>query len=572
MKKLICIVLALLLLLSACSLSEQITDTPEIGGGRFRDYTTAPLSTLNMYATSDTVSINLSRLCTLRLYTKLINQSGDGYYYAPDLALSAPVSISGDNTVWQIPLRKDCRWANGEIITAQDFVYSMHALLDPESANRQASVLSSSAYAPIKNAYEYNTGACPAEDVGIAAADDYTLTVTCTIPVTADKLMRLFETPYTMVVYKPLYEASRIETGGSSYGTSAETFMSAGPMILTKWEKDALYCFDRNPDYIYADRYSIDGVDVSVVPDSNTATELFLSGQLDYLSISYSQWESFEDDPRVYDFWGNSLQYMFVNLGNPNQQNLLGDIDFRRALYYGAERTSLGAALGAIPATRLVRKAVVGDPATGTAFVELEGAGDYIDDGYTVYDPNIAKEYLDRALEKRGIDQADMEIYYGESATHSRAASEILHAQYSDLFSGKLKVTLRSVPAAMQYNLRRYNPDDPTAFDTSIGSITPSADAPHYTFQYYVSSYSPPRFCYSNAEYDRLYAEAVSESDPLKSARICMQLEQILLSDLVIIPLYELPSKALFSNRIKLPSDGFINNFGFGYEFGVITD
>jgi ABC-type oligopeptide transport system substrate-binding subunit len=51
-----------------------------------------------------------------------------------------------------------------------------------------------------------------------------------------------------------------------------------------------------------------------------------------------------------------------------------------------------------------------------------------------------------------------------------------------------------------------------------------------------------------------------------------MQLEQILLSDLVIIPLYELPSKALFSNRIKLPSDGFINNFGFGYEFGVITD
>ncbi|MBQ2866201.1 MAG: hypothetical protein IJE90_06785 [Clostridia bacterium] len=571
MKKLICIVLSLLLL-SACSFSEKVTDDPERTGGRFRDYTNAPLNTLNMYTTSDTVSINLSRLCTLRLYTKLINQDGDGYFYAPDLALSSPVSISDDNTVWQISLRKDCRWANGEIITAQDFVYSMHALLDPESANRQASVLSSSAYAPIKNAYEYNTGACSAGEVGIEATDDCTLRITCTLPVTADKLMRLFETPYTMVVYKPLYEASRIETGGSAYGTSAETFMSAGPMILTRWEKDALYCFDRNPDYVYADRYSIDGVDVSVVPDSNTATELFLSGQLDYLSISYSQWENFEDDPRVYDFWGNSLQYMFVNLGNPNQQNLLGDIDFRRALYYGAQRTSLSAALGAIPATRLVRKAVVGDPATGTPFVELEGAGDYVDDGYTVYNPNLAKEYLDRALEKRGIKEADMEIYYGESATHSRAASEILHAQYSSLFEGKLTVTLRSVPAAMQYNLRRYNPDDPTAFDTSIGSITPSADAPHYTFQYYVSSYSPPRFCYSNAEYDRLYAEAVSESDPIKSARICMQLEQILLSDLVIIPLYELPSKALFSSRVQLPTDGFINNFGFGYEFCTLVE
>ena len=119
MKKLICIVLSLLLL-SACSFSEKVTDDPERTGGRFRDYTTAPLSTLNMYATSDTVSINLSRLCTVRLYTKLINQDGDGYFYAPDLALSSPVSISDDNTVWQISLRKDCRWANGEIITAQD--------------------------------------------------------------------------------------------------------------------------------------------------------------------------------------------------------------------------------------------------------------------------------------------------------------------------------------------------------------------------------------------------------------------------------------------------------------------
>ena len=45
----------------------------------------------------------------------------------------------------------------------------------------------------------------------------------------------------------------------------------------------------------------------------------------------------------------------------------------------------------------------------------------------------------------------------------------------------------------------------------------------------------------------------------------------IKITDMVVVPLYELPSKALFSQRITLPADKYINNFGFGLEYSVIA-
>ncbi len=572
MKKLICLCLALLFT-AGCGILSPNDNKDDSGRlyGWFEDYITAPVGTFCMYNTADTIPYNMTKRCTSRLYAQLLNDSRDGYYFTGDLALSAPVAEDDSGTVWNIPLRRGYLWQNGDEITAEDFVYSMQQLLDPKAANKQATIIASSGYAPIKNANEYFLGKCSWDDVGIKKLDTYTIQLTTAKKVSSELIMRTFETPYTMLVYKPLYEQYRNENGTSAYGTTLESFMSAGAFHLTAWEPDAKYTFTTNPDYIFADLYSIEGINVSVIANSTTATELFLSGKLDYLSISYSEWERFEDDPRVYEFWGNSLQYMFINLGNPNQNGLLGNLNFRKALYYGADRVALSETIGAIPATRLVKKAVVGNPDTGTPFVEMEGSDSYIDDGYTVYNPPLANEYLTKAFEECNLTSAAMEIYYGETSTHAKPATEIMDSQYESVFSGKLDITLRQVPAAQQFSLRRWNPDNPTAFDANIGSVTPLNDSPHYTFQYYTSYYSPPRFCYSNPQFDAIYEQAASSEDHLEVTALCQQLEKILLDDLVVIPLYELPSKSLFSQRVTLPADRFVNNFGFGYEYAVLT-
>lgn len=570
MKRLISLVFALLIL-AGCTPFFDKNKSEANKRGWFEDYVASPVGTFCMYNTADTVPYNMSKRCTVRLFTQLINETFDGYYYCGDLAQSAPTALNDEGTEWEIKLRQGYCWQNGVEITSDDFVYSMQQLLDPNAANSQASIISSSGYATIKNANEYFLRKCSWSDVGIQVIDKYTLKLTTAKKVSAEALMRTFETPYTMLVYKPLYESSRNENGTSAYGTSLDKFMSAGAFYLTDWQPDAKYTFTVNTDYIYASLYSIQGINVSVIPNAATATELFLSGKLDYLSISYEQWEAFKDDPRIYEYWGNSLQYMFVNLGNPNQNGLLGNLDFRKALYYGADRTELANTIGAIPATRIAKKAVVGNPDTGTAFVEMPGSMDYVDDGYTVYNPSLAREYLTKAFEDCKLSDATMEIYYSETSTHSKPATEIMHNQYEEVFEGKLNITLRLVPSAQQFSLRRWNPDDPTAFDANIGSITSLNDSPYYTFQYYTSTYSPPRFCYSNAEFDEIFAKAAMSEDYAEITNLCQQLEKILLDDMVVVPLYELPSKALFSQRITLPADKYINNFGFGYEYSVIS-
>jgi len=571
-KKLICLCLALIFAAGCGILSpNENRNNSDLLYGWFEDYISASVGTFCMYNTADTIPYNMTKRCTARLYTQLLSDGNEGYFYTGNLATSAPVAADDSGTVWNISLRRGYLWQNGEEITADDFIYSMMQLLDPKAANSQASILSSGAYAPIKNAKEYFLGKCAWEDVGFKKVDGYTIQLVTDKKVSSELIMRTFETPYTMLVYKPLYEQYRNENGTSAYGTSLESFMSAGPFFLTDWEPDAKYTFTTNPDYIYADRYSIEGINVSVISNSATATELFLSGKLDYLSITYAEWEMFEDDPRTYEYWGNSLQYMFVNLGNPNQNGLLGNLDFRKALYYGADRVALAETIGAIPATRIAKKSVVGNPDTGTAFVEMEGSKDYIDDGYKVYDPTLANEYLTKAFEQCKLTDATMEIYYSETSTHSKPATEILDSQYEEVFGGKLNITLRQVPSAQQFSLRRWNPENPTAFDANIGSITSLNDSPHYTFQYYTSFYSPPRFYYSNPQFDAIYEKATASEDHKEIVSLCQQLEKILLEDMVVVPLYELPSKALFSQRIHLPGDGYINNFGFGYEYAIIA-
>ena len=39
-----------------------------------------------------------------------------------------------DPVTWVFKLRKDARWSNGEVVTAPDFVYGWHRLVDPKNA------------------------------------------------------------------------------------------------------------------------------------------------------------------------------------------------------------------------------------------------------------------------------------------------------------------------------------------------------------------------------------------------------------------------------------------------------
>ena len=200
----------------------------------------------------------------------------------------------------------------------------------------------------------------------------------------------------------------------------------------------------------------------------------------------------------------------------------------------------------------------------------MPGSMDYIDDPTKIYDPVKANEYFVKALEECQLTSATMEMMYSETAVRTRAIFEMLMVEFQKTFNNKLKIDLRVVPAGQTQQLRRWNPDDPTAYETTLGSLLPSADDPSASFAFFISTYSPPRFCYANPEFDELYQKSCSLEACLDSSlkvKYCQEMEKIILDELIIVPVYETESKKLFADKIVLPTkdQGYVTGFGFGY-------
>ncbi len=541
--------------------------------GIYRTTLGTGVATVNMFTSTGTSEMNLANNTGIRLYTDRLKDTKDGWYWGCELAKDVPQQMDDEGLVWQITIKDDCVWANGDAITIDDVIYTFKMKLDPLLVNLTASGLVNNSFCIIKNCEEYQTGAYPWEEVGLKKIDEYTMEVTLEEPASMIDVQRMVTNPY--LVYEPLFEKyMNADRDATTYGTSVESYMSAGPFILTEWVQDAKYVIKRNPNYVFADQVKIEGIEYTVVADPGTKLQLFINGDIDKVELEYTDWEKYEDDPRVYEYFNDSLMYMFINLGNPAQGGLLGNIDFRRAIYYATDRVELANLVGSYPTSRIVRKAVMGDPNEGTAFVDYPA--DYLPDPTAIFDIKKANEYLDKAFEATGNKNASFEIFMTGTRPHLKAATEMLQKQYTTAFGDKLETKIRLVAAGTALDLRRWNPADPTSFEATIGSMLPSADDPRLTFSFYRSDYSPPRFAYASDEFDDLYEEAMDLDYINETAEIielCQQMEKIIaVDDLVNIPLYERPEKVVFSDRVKLPVDHFIVGWGFGEIYCELID
>jgi len=587
MKRHLALLLAVLMMVLAfagCGKDDAVADnpdnTPDSGEnvdnstgnepyGTFRDYFTAIPNTLNVLTSTNTSTTTVASLCAVYLYMDRVKADKSGWEWTLELAAQFPRQVDERGLVWEVKIRDDFKWSNGDPITVDDIIFTYQQYADPYQQNLTASTLTQNAYCQIKNIYEYQMGAYPWEEVGVEKIDDYTFRVELEEPSISLNVQRMLNRP---LVYKPLYEACMNEDfTATRYGTSINTYMCAGQFVLEEWIPDGKIVLKRNPDYPYQDDIKIEYYTFIQVPDANTALQLFERGEIDYVDVPYTNWEAYGEDPRFFEYYGDSLMYAFVNLGNPDQGGVLGNLNYRKALYRGIDRTEIAKTLGSHPASRLVRRAVVGDPATGKAFIDFEA--DYVPDPTTIYDVKKANEYLTKAFEECGITYAETRVLYTDTATHIKGAAEIMQKQYSEAFGNKMDLVMHIVPAGQSSSLRRWNPDNPNAYDIALGSLLPSANDPRSTFTYYRSDYSPPRFCYNNPEFDAVYESIMNlhlEEDNEAIIEGCQTLEKMILDDLVIIPLYERPNKVLFNEKVKLPADGYISGFGFGVRWATI--
>ena len=125
-------------------------------------------STFNPFqykSTSDSVPLDYT---TMGFYGFAYNADETGFELAPNMAAADPVDVTtlyNEDPKWglegkksgyafRIALNPDAKWENGEAITADDYLYSLKELLDPEMANYRASNYYNSS-TPIVGAKDY---------------------------------------------------------------------------------------------------------------------------------------------------------------------------------------------------------------------------------------------------------------------------------------------------------------------------------------------------------------------------------------------------------------------------------
>jgi oligopeptide transport system substrate-binding protein len=464
------------------------------------------------------------------LFEGLMNQDEKGGL-VPGVAES--FTVSPDNKVYTFVLRKDAKWSNSDPVTAGDFVYAWQRAADPATASNYSWYLE---LATIANASEIIAGTATPDTLGVKAVDDHTLEVTLTE-----------STPFfaEMTTFATLFPAHRatIEEFGAEW-TKPGNMVSNGAYMLSEYIPAEKLTMVRNANYWDNANTIIESVTSLVINDENLALTRYQADELDKTDIPLGQYPDLEaSDPDAATSVPNLCTYYYtVNLsdsGNP----ALKDVRVRQALAYMLDRDVFVNAVlkgGQYPAYNLTHQYT-----NGFTVPDLEWAG------WTQADRDAKAVELMTEAGFGPDNPLDLTLIYNTSDAHKALATVV--AQMAKQKLG-VNITLANyewktyleVRSSQQFDLARYAwCGDYNEASTFLNIMTTGNEANNGKW--------------SNAEYDRLMAEAKTLADPSANYTAA---EQIMAAEMPILPLYQYTSVFMLDPAIKgYPYDNVQNNW-----------
>lgn len=205
---------------------------------------------------------------------------------------------SDDGLVYTFKIRQNAKWANGDPVTAHDFVYSWKRTLENGEeyqyffTDDMASIKGGSdIYNAITNDKEYNI-----DDLGVKAIDDKTLEVTLSKPIPYFLSLTAFPTAF------PMNEkfVKSVEDSGKVYGADADSVLACGPFKLTNYVQDNVFELAKNDTYWDAKNVNLDGITMKIIKTVSTAEQAFVANEVEIAKINSSLVDKYKDKP-VYD-------------------------------------------------------------------------------------------------------------------------------------------------------------------------------------------------------------------------------------------------------------------------------
>ncbi|MBX9297098.1 peptide ABC transporter substrate-binding protein [Chromobacterium vaccinii] len=231
-------------------------------------------------------------------------------------------------TTWVFHLRKNAKWSDGSIVTADDFVYGIRRLVDPKLAAPYAGTFGIF----FENGPEVVAGKKPTSAIGVKALDKYTLEVKTAFPVSY--LPELMSNAQLGPAPKAV-----IDKYGKDW-TKPGKMVSNGPFVLKDWQVNSKVVIEKNPQYWDAKNVQLTKVSFLPIEDQNADNKLYLSGQTDMTyEIPPGTFAKLKSDmPK--DLKNNTilgLRYYSLN----NRDPLMKDVRVRKALSMVVDRDLL---------------------------------------------------------------------------------------------------------------------------------------------------------------------------------------------------------------------------------------
>lgn len=510
----------------------------------------------------------------------LVRYSKDEGKYDPGVATKW--SLDEPTNTYTFELNKNAKWVDGTAVTAKDFFFGWKLALDGQSAygfmltdyivgaQDYADYTSESFYAAknatfkalldsrdaetdetklkaIASKISAALSAMPAADKTAFEAKKTDLwskvgikEVNGNIEVKLSKSVPYFIGLTANSVYHPVNETF-YKAHQKDYTLEAAGLNSNGPWVVKTWKHNDTFTLEKNPNYWNKDNIKIDTLNLKVVLDVATRTNLLKTGALDGSAIQANDLKTFQDKAvldqyKLQDLIDMPDYTVFYLEFNQFSNKITSNKNIRKAISLAMDRKGLveNVTQGDMAALSLIPDEF---PGLSKSFREENGAA-LIEDNQQAK----AKEALAAGLKELGLTKLPKQDVLIDQKDISQKQGEKMQADLK-----LVGIDINLVPVAWGDKLTRLKNGN---FGICASGWGPDYMDPMTFLDLFQSKNGNNYGRYNNPVYDKLIGDAKNEKDATKRMAYLYDAEKLLMADSVVAPKYFRISHWTFKNYL----------------------
>ena len=528
------LVICLSLVLAACGARQQPGAQPPGGGGAAAGKP-AVGGELNLRLAKDPDNFNPILSSTAfgsaiygQVYATLF-EFNERWEPEPYIAESLP-QFSEDGRTLIIKIRDGIKFHDGGDLTAEDVVFTLNAVRNPDYKGPRAANLR-----PLKD---------------VSAPDRLTVRIELTEPYAP-----VISNINLGILQARLFEGTPI--GELDKHPVSMNPVGAGPFKFIEYRRGQFVTLERNENWVMSQQYGgapfIQTLRFRIIPEDATAQAALENNEIDMLTpdpkdVAHIE-TALKDRFHIINYERNGWGYITLNVTRPHLENKL----VRQALGYGLNRQSI---IDAVMDGRAVIPPGPIPPVSWAYDPTIKAAP---------HDPARARQLLEQAGYTRGAggfyekDGQPLKLtFYGSAGSALIEGLTAIARNNWQEIGVDVDVQLMDFNAMMENHLR------PGRFDISFSGFSLSLDPDQFSLFHSTQVGGFNRGRYNSPEVDRLLEEGRRETDPEKRKAIYSQYQRTLVDDTPVILVYANLYTDVVNRKVK---GGVVNFPGVGASF-----